>query len=132
MRTFVKFNQRGDIVATLRIESLPEGLQQPFVLLQQGESVAEVASEEGAGGFSLADLHQGYQVDVAEGTLVPRSAAPKSAPARTRRKAAAAKPAARSPAKARRATKAPTKHKAKVKAKAPTRTKKAPARKKKG
>jgi hypothetical protein len=126
MRTFVKFNQRGEIVATLRVESLPEGLQQPFVLLQPGESVAEVAPEEGVGTFSLADLHQGYQVDLAKGMLVPRTIAPEPAPKRARKKAAVAKPAARSPAKARRATRAP------AKAKATAKTKKAPARRKSG
>jgi hypothetical protein len=126
MMTFVKFNQRGEIVATLRVDSLPEGLQQPFVLLQPGESVAEVAPEEGVGTFSLADLHQGYQVDLAKGTLVPRTIAPEPAPKRARRAKPAPKRVGRKKAAAKAATRKP------AKAKAPARPKKAPARKKWG
>lgn len=86
MRTFVKYDRQGTIVGTTRVESLPEGMAQPFLFLRQGESVVELAPDAGTSSLALADLHRGYRVDPATGDLVVRGpeASGPAAPSRRR------------------------------------------------
>lgn len=70
MRTFVKFDEQGNILATCRMESLPEGLEQPYIDLAAGESAIEVEPSETFAGMSCLDIHEKCKVDVNERKLV--------------------------------------------------------------
>jgi hypothetical protein len=63
MRTFVKYDKKGTILATCRMESIPEGLDHPFLELKAGESVLEVEPKIGPKEISCVEIHEKYKVD---------------------------------------------------------------------
>jgi hypothetical protein len=63
MRTFVKYDKKGTILATCRMESIPEGIEHPFLELKAGESVLEVEPEGKRRGISCVEIHEKYKVD---------------------------------------------------------------------
>jgi hypothetical protein len=72
LRTFVRYNKRGDVVATTRLE-LPEQLEHPFGDLAEGESVLELGpAEQRAKEVPLLELHENWKVNPTTKKLVRR------------------------------------------------------------
>jgi len=78
MRTFVKFDKQGKIVATYRLEALPEGLEHPYTDLAEGEFVLEVEPTKEFENLSCLEIHEKFKVDVRTKKLVPVSAVEKA------------------------------------------------------
>ena len=72
MKTFVKFDKNGNIVATCRVGFVPQELQHPYLDLAEGESVIAVEPEGPVAGMSCLDMHNNYKVDVSKGKLVSK------------------------------------------------------------
>ncbi len=72
MKTFVKFDKKGQILATCRMGSLPEGAEQPFPELQSGESVLEVEPKGAMKDISCFEIQEKYRVDVRKKKLILR------------------------------------------------------------
>ncbi len=70
MRTFVKFDKKGQILATCRMEAVPENHDHPYLNLAQGESVLEVEPKGALKDISCAEIHGKYKVDVRKKKLV--------------------------------------------------------------
>jgi len=71
MRTFVKYDKKGTILATCRMEPIPGGLDHPFLELKAGESVLEVEPEGKLKEISCVEIHEKYRVDGRRKKLVP-------------------------------------------------------------
>ncbi len=71
MRTFVKYDKKGKILATCRMDSVPEGFDHPFLELKAGESVLEVEPKGGLKNVSCVKIHEQYRVDGRQKKLVP-------------------------------------------------------------
>jgi hypothetical protein len=72
-RTFVRYNKRGDVLATVRLDELPEPLEHPFGELGEGESFLEVGSEERrVNDVPLLELHEKWRVRPTTKKLVRR------------------------------------------------------------
>jgi hypothetical protein len=73
-RTFVRYNKRGDVLATVRLDELPEQLEHPFGELEEGESFLEVDPEQRrVNEVPLLELHQRWKVSSTTKKLVRRS-----------------------------------------------------------
>jgi hypothetical protein len=72
-RTFVRYNKRGDVLATVRVEELPEQLEHPFGELAEGESFLEVdPGERRVNEVPLLELHEKWKVSPTTKKLVRR------------------------------------------------------------
>jgi hypothetical protein len=72
-RTFVRYNKRGDVLATVRLDELPEQLEHPFGELDEGESFLEVGPEERrVNEVPLLELHERWKVSPTTKKLVRR------------------------------------------------------------
>ena len=93
MRTFIQYDEDGEIIAVMQAESLPEGVEQPFHLEDEKHGAAEVTGDTAVKVHDGAELGRGFRFDAAQRRLVKKSAA-QSAPK------AAAKSAPKAAAKA--------------------------------
>jgi hypothetical protein len=82
MRTFIHYDGKGQIVAVLQTESLPEGLKHPFYLGDEGHGAAEVTEDSAVGKYAATEICEGFKFDAAARKLVeksvPKAAAKKS------------------------------------------------------
>jgi hypothetical protein len=70
MRTFVKYSKDGTILATMRLDALPERMKHPFGDMDRTETAMEVTSSSRLDDVPLSDLHTEYRVDPKEQRLV--------------------------------------------------------------
>ncbi len=73
MRIFIKYDQSGQILSVWKLDQLPEGEDQPFSNLADGESVVEVPDEGAIQKLELMQIHEGYRVDPKKKKLVKQS-----------------------------------------------------------
>ena len=66
MRTFVLYDEKGKVQATMRLPDLPEGLDHPFGEIPKERSVIEVEAED----VGLVELDRDFKVDVRSKELV--------------------------------------------------------------
>jgi hypothetical protein len=74
MRTFIQYDENGEIVAVMQAESLPERVEQPFHLEDEKHGVLEVSGDEEVGLRPGSEIGELFKVDVAERKLVEKSA----------------------------------------------------------
>jgi len=75
MTTFVRYNEKGEVLATARVDELPEGFEHPFGELAAGESSLRLQPEERrANEAPLLDLHREWKVSPRTNKLVRRPA----------------------------------------------------------
>ncbi|HEX6745740.1 MAG TPA: hypothetical protein VF092_00395 [Longimicrobium sp.] len=91
MRTFVRYDAQGNIVATAQVAELPRGREHPWVDLKTGEQALEVTLPPDAGFNDLRQIHRG-KVDVKTKQVVPLDKAGKGKAEKTRKARAKAKP----------------------------------------
>jgi ribosomal protein L7/L12 len=70
MRTFVRYDDSGKVLATVTVAQLPRGREHPWVELGKGESVVEVTLPKGSGFNDLRQIHRG-RVDPKTRQVVP-------------------------------------------------------------
>ncbi len=63
MKTFGKYDQKGKILETCRMDSVPGGFDPPFLELKAGELALEVEAQGGLKKASCVGLPEKYQVD---------------------------------------------------------------------
>lgn len=74
MRTFIHYDGGGKVVAAMRVETLPEGAESPFMLTDETHGVLELPDDHPmAKEEDLLKLYEGYAVDTAQKRLVNRS-----------------------------------------------------------
>jgi hypothetical protein len=95
MRTFIQYDENGEIIAVLQTESLPEGVEQPFYLEDEKHGAAEVTDDAALKGHAAAELGEGFKFDAAKRKLVKKSAS-ESAEEKAAAKKATAKKGKRS------------------------------------
>jgi hypothetical protein len=78
MRTFIQYDEDGEIIAVLQTEALPEGIEQPFYLEDEKHGAAEVTEDVALKEHAATELGEGFKFDVAKRKLVKKSA-PKTA-----------------------------------------------------
>ena len=91
MRTFVRYDAQGNIVATTQVAVLPRGRQHPWVDMKPGEESVEVTLPPDAGFNDLRQIHRG-KVDVKTKQVVPLDEAGKGKAEKTRKAKAKARP----------------------------------------
>lgn len=74
MRTFIHYDEAGEVVAVVQTESLPEGVRHPFYIEDERHGVLEVTGDEKAGWQDGGDIGRAFKVDVAKRRLVVKSA----------------------------------------------------------
>jgi hypothetical protein len=79
MRTFIHYDGEGRIIAVLRTESLPEGLNHPFYLGDEGHGAAEVTEDSAVEEYAATEICEGFKFDAAQHKLVEKSAPKASA-----------------------------------------------------
>ena len=95
MRTFIEYDEDGEIVAVLKTESLPEGRKQPFYLEGTKHGALEVSGDAEVAKLDGGAIAKGFKVDVAKRKLVEKSAAKSTATKKTAAKKSAAKKTAK-------------------------------------
>jgi hypothetical protein len=73
MRIFVLYNDKGEIQSVARVETLAEGVEQPFFIQDEALKVLELKGSKWAD-IEAADLHDNYRVDVAKAKTVKKPA----------------------------------------------------------
>ncbi len=73
MRLFVQYNKAGDILSALKVETLPEGVEQPYGLMGEGESVLELPATEEFLALDGIQLVSNYRVDPKKKQLVKKT-----------------------------------------------------------
>lgn len=73
MRIFVQYNQAGDILSALKVEMLPEGVDQPYGPLGEGEFVLEVPATEELLALDGIQLVSNYRVEPEKKQLVKKT-----------------------------------------------------------
>ncbi|HEU4597396.1 MAG TPA: hypothetical protein VFS10_19865 [Pyrinomonadaceae bacterium] len=78
MRTFIQYDEDGEIIAVLQTEALAEGIEQPFYLEDEKHGAAEITGDAAISERAAAELGEGFRFDAAKRKLVKKSA-PKAA-----------------------------------------------------
>ena len=73
MRSFVRYNREGEILSVSRVGVMPEGLNQPYAMLGEEETVLEVSPEGEFLQLDTIQIHEGYKVDIGEKKLVKKT-----------------------------------------------------------
>ena len=73
MRLFVQYNQAGDILSALKVETLPDGVEQPYSSLGEGQFVLEVPVTEELLALDGIQLISNYRVDPEKKQLVKKT-----------------------------------------------------------
>lgn len=73
MRTFVHYDEEGEIIAVVKAEVLPEGLKHPFFLEDKRHGAFEVTGGE-AVKLDGSTIAKDFRVDLAKRKLVRKSA----------------------------------------------------------
>jgi hypothetical protein len=73
MRVFIVYNQNGEIISVSKVESMPEGLEHPFSMLNEGESVMEVPAKGEMLHLEALQIHEQFKVSVAKKRLVKKA-----------------------------------------------------------
>ncbi|MET0622223.1 MAG: hypothetical protein ABW250_04495 [Pyrinomonadaceae bacterium] len=74
MRTFIHYDGGGKVIAATRVETLPEGFESPFMLMDETHGVLELPDDHPmAKEEDLLKIYEGYAVDTAQRRLVNRS-----------------------------------------------------------
>lgn len=90
MRTFIQYDEDGEIIAVLQTEALAEGIEQPFYLEDEKHGAAEITGDAAISERAAAELGEGFRFDAAKRKLVKKSV-PKAAARETVAQEAAAK-----------------------------------------
>jgi hypothetical protein len=72
MRIFVKYNGEGQILSVSKVDSMSEGVDQPYGLLEENEFVLEAPADEELLNLDALQIHTEYQVDVDQSRLVKK------------------------------------------------------------
>jgi hypothetical protein len=71
--TFVRYNKKGDVLATIRVDEVPDDLDLPFGDLAEGEAFLRLdPGERRANEMPLLELHERWRVNVRSEKLVRR------------------------------------------------------------
>lgn len=73
MQIFVKYNSEGNIISVSKVETMPEGRDHPYGLLEENEYVIEVPLTEELMQLEAVKLHDNYQVDIETKQLVQKT-----------------------------------------------------------
>ena len=76
MRTFIRYDERGEIISVLKAAIMPGGAEHPFQLTGAGEGVIELKGDDPVAALDSLEIHDGYTVDVKEKRLVKKTAEP--------------------------------------------------------
>ncbi len=72
MKIFVKYNNDGEILSVSKVDVMPEGLDQPYVL-DENEFVLVAPGKKEFVNLDAIQLHEGYKVDVKKARLVKKT-----------------------------------------------------------
>jgi hypothetical protein len=72
MRTFVLYDEEGNIQSVARVEVMPEGAEQPFLINDDGKQKVSEVSDEKLTALDPLELHDNFKMDVESGTPVPK------------------------------------------------------------
>ena len=73
MRIFVKYNSDGEILSVLKVDCMPEGLQQPYGALEEDEDVIEIPENDDLRNLEAIQFHERYKVDINKKELVEKT-----------------------------------------------------------
>lgn len=73
MRIFVKYNSDGEILSVLKVDCMPEGLEQPYGALQGDEDVIEIPESEDLKKLEAIQFHERYKVDIEKKELINKT-----------------------------------------------------------
>lgn len=73
MRTFVLYNDKGEVQSVARVDALAEGVEHPFFIQDEKQKVLEVKGSK-LEELPPAELHDHYRVDTAKQKLVKKPA----------------------------------------------------------
>jgi hypothetical protein len=71
-RTFVKYDENGDILGVIRATVFPEEYESPWGSPFEGEKIVEVDEEEDTLDLQVDVLSRRYAIDVDRGKLIER------------------------------------------------------------
>lgn len=64
MQIFIRHDKSGKILSVAKVESMPEGLKHPFLLVDKNERVLELKGNDIPAGKGCHEIHDSYVVDV--------------------------------------------------------------------
>ena len=72
MRTFVVYDEQGNILSVARVEVMPEGVEQPFYITDEEKQKVSEVTDEKLTAIDPLELHDNFKIDVKSGTPVPK------------------------------------------------------------
>ena len=72
MRMFAKINKEGTIISFCKVEIMPEGVDQPYADLGEGESVIEIRPTKNLEKMLAHEIHENHRVDTKTKELVKK------------------------------------------------------------
>lgn len=73
MKIFVKYNSDGEILSVLKVDCMPEGLEQPYGALEGDEDVIEIPENEELVRLEAVQFHERYKIDIEKKELVKKT-----------------------------------------------------------
>ena len=72
MDVYIKYNSEGEILSVSKVDVMAEGMEHPFVLLDETEAVLKAPNRKAFREATALEIHENYQVNMATGNLVKK------------------------------------------------------------